>query len=496
MDANVDRALEAAAASAVQPEGEEAEAEHLLAGADTFLLLVDDQGRIRANPSGVSVSDLPDLDAVAAAARAGRDLRSGTYAGIDLRLLTVPGPATSEDDDGQGPGRTFIQAGFVLTLHEQQETQLYWTIAIVSLLGLAGAALVTWLVTRRALVPVRTAFATERRFVAAASHELRTPVAIVRASAEILEREGLVADDGRPLVADIVAETDRLGRLVGDMLALASTEAGAVSVDRRPLELVGWLTDLARRAESMVGAQGLSLRTELPGAGPLVVDADDDRLTQLRAHPGRQRHRACTRREHHHARLGSPRQHGHRSRSATRAGACRRLTASVSSNPSRGSPASDGVRRDPGSDSPSPVSWQAATRATSPSRTRPAVGPGSSCGCRWPRHVPLARYPGPLPDSRRRSRVRIAVSSSGSAWSQPQMCSAPWVTSSRSSSAGDHWTSPVWPPRPCSACSMARSTDTMMSPRSMRSAGRQHEHRPGTHPDQGVLAVMWWECGG
>ncbi len=111
--------------------------------------------------------------------------------------------------------------------------------ASLSLVGLAGAALVTWLVTRRALVPVRSAFATERRFVAAASHELRTPVAIVRASAEILDREGLVAADGQPFVTDIVSETDRMGRLVGDMLALASAEAGAVSVERHPVELVG-----------------------------------------------------------------------------------------------------------------------------------------------------------------------------------------------------------------------------------------------------------------
>ena len=125
-------------------------------------------------------------------------------------------------------GQGFVQAGFVLTFHEQQESQLLWTIAIVSLAGLAGAALVTLLVTRRALVPIRAAFATERRFVAAASHELRTPVAIVRASAEILDREELVAADGQPFVADIMSETDRMGRLVGDLLALASAEAGAV----------------------------------------------------------------------------------------------------------------------------------------------------------------------------------------------------------------------------------------------------------------------------
>ena len=48
----------------------------------------------------------------------------------------------------------------------------------------------------------------------------------------------------------------------------------------------------------------------------------------------------------------------------------------------------------------------------------------------------------------------MARSSEAVAWSQPQMCNVPWVTSRRSSSAGDQRTSPVCPPRPASACSI------------------------------------------
>lgn len=107
------------------------------------------------------------------------------------------------------------------------------TILLASVIGLLGAALVTMLVTRRALSPIRSAFATERRFVATASHELRTPVAMIRASAEILQREELVAPQGRSLVEDVITESDRLSRLVGDLLALASAEAGATASGHR-----------------------------------------------------------------------------------------------------------------------------------------------------------------------------------------------------------------------------------------------------------------------
>ena len=91
---------------------------------------------------------------------------------------------------------------------------------------------------------------------------------------------------------------------------------------------------------------------------------------------------------------------------------------------------------------------------------------------------PLGRPTGSPSSSR--SRARIAVSSAGSAWSQPQTCSVPWVTRRRSSSAGDQRMSPVCPPRPDSACSMARWTETTMSPR----CGR----RPGGSSKVGVAA--------
>jgi len=284
MDTNVDRALEVAAASVTQAStdgAEGTEAEHSQGGADTFVLILDAQGTVLANPNGVPLKDLPDTASLDAAASSGRDMRSGTYGGTDIRILTLPAPVSTGGEDNSTGGQGFVQAGFVLTLHEQQESQLLWTITVVSFAGLAGAALVTLLVTRRALVPIRAAFATERRFVASASHELRTPVAIVRASAEILDREQLVATDGQPFVADIMSETDRMGRLVGDLLALASAEAGAVDVELHRMDLVEWLSDLGRRAESMAGAHELTLRTELPDRPSVLVDADEDRLTQL-----------------------------------------------------------------------------------------------------------------------------------------------------------------------------------------------------------------------
>jgi signal transduction histidine kinase len=169
-----------------------------------------------------------------------------------------------------------------MALQHRLERQLLLAILVIGTLGVLGAMIVTLFVTQRALVPIREAFATERRFVAAASHELRTPVAIIRASAEILERERLVASGGSSLLDDILGETDRLGRLVGDLLALASAEAGALALDLAPVDLGAWFADLGRRSGAIAASRGVRLAVSPPGVvHGLDVTADRDRLDQL-----------------------------------------------------------------------------------------------------------------------------------------------------------------------------------------------------------------------
>ncbi|MFN8519898.1 MAG: HAMP domain-containing sensor histidine kinase [Chloroflexota bacterium] len=293
MDENVRRAMDGAMRSALGTDEthEDDGSSRTPAGSETFVLYLDEEGAVLGNPSRVALAGLPDGEAMAAAATSADDQRDGIYGGIPVRLLTrqVDGSdaAPSEREDGEddaedaGSRVRYVQVGFVLSLHQEQQRELSVAITAAVLLGVAGAGLVTLLVTQRALSPIREAFAAERRFVAAASHELRTPVAIIRASAEVMQREGTTTPAGETLVADIVAETDRLGRLVGDLLALASAEAGAVTVDPRPTDLGAWLDETVRRVEPMVRGRGLRLSTDVDAVRGSVVVADPDRLTQL-----------------------------------------------------------------------------------------------------------------------------------------------------------------------------------------------------------------------
>ena len=248
------------------------------AASDTFFLVLDAQGNLLSNPRRVLLAGLPDTAAVTAAAANGEDWRTVYADGAPVRLFT------QRVTDGRGGPPAYLQTGMVLSLQEVQRNEILMTILLASLLGLVGAGLVTLLVTRRALTPVRNAFAAERRFVAAASHELRTPVAVVHSLAEVLQREDLVKPEGRQMLDDMISETDRLGRLVGDLLALSAAEAGAVVVEPRQLEARSFVADLARRIGSVAEPRGLSLAIDQVGAAAtprLFMVTDADRLAQL-----------------------------------------------------------------------------------------------------------------------------------------------------------------------------------------------------------------------
>jgi signal transduction histidine kinase len=114
-----------------------------------------------------------------------------------------------------------------------------------------------------------------RRFLADASHELRTPIAALQATAETLLREQPERPRRDRLEAQLARETQRLGGLVDDLLNLARLEAQeAPSVER---------VDLTRIAQALVveaQVRAEPTRIELTHHGPAVVLGDPDALSR------------------------------------------------------------------------------------------------------------------------------------------------------------------------------------------------------------------------
>jgi two-component system OmpR family sensor kinase len=125
------------------------------------------------------------------------------------------------------------------------------------------------------LVRLRVSLERERAFVDDASHELRTPVAVLRGQLELaLAAAGRPEEVNRSLNASLT-EVDRLTRLTDDLLLLARERAGTLILRDEPLDLL----DLAGVEAHRLGPV-LGLRIEVSGE-PTVVEGDGDRLCQV-----------------------------------------------------------------------------------------------------------------------------------------------------------------------------------------------------------------------
>jgi two-component system, OmpR family, sensor kinase len=120
------------------------------------------------------------------------------------------------------------------------------------------------------------AFARQRAFVSDASHELRTPLTILRGQLEVLARQKDVSHEEVERVTRLVsAETERMERLVDDLLLLAKTEEGR-PLDRRPIELRDYVHDVFN-ALSLTADRDF----ELGAVSDVTLEADPDRLAQI-----------------------------------------------------------------------------------------------------------------------------------------------------------------------------------------------------------------------
>ncbi|MBF4600911.1 HAMP domain-containing histidine kinase [Frigoribacterium sp. VKM Ac-1396] len=116
-----------------------------------------------------------------------------------------------------------------------------------------------------------------RAFVSDAAHELRTPVAGMRAAADTLVRSPGTADERERLATHVVREAERASRLIDDMLLMARVDQG-ISLDVAPVDLgASLLADVERQR---LRRPSLDLRVVLPD-GPVVVAADAGRVSQV-----------------------------------------------------------------------------------------------------------------------------------------------------------------------------------------------------------------------
>ncbi len=160
--------------------------------------------------------------------------------------------------DEPGDGRLVLYCAFYL--------------ASVALLGCTGARLID-----RALTPAVESRKRQKQFVAAASHELRTPLAVISANIASLPEEAHNTTAAK--VAQ--AECERMSRLIGDLLLLASADADNWTIKLEPVEMDTLVLDAYEAYSPLYKRNGAVLAVSIPEERPPQIRGDAERIKQV-----------------------------------------------------------------------------------------------------------------------------------------------------------------------------------------------------------------------
>lgn len=123
-------------------------------------------------------------------------------------------------------------------------------------------------------------FAALRRFTADASHELKTPLTVVRAGVErAITRPGVPPETLAPL-EETLQEVNRMTELLDSLLTLARADEGRADLHREPVDLREILEEAGETGELLAEHAGVGIEIRLPPQ-PVVVEVDRSRMRQL-----------------------------------------------------------------------------------------------------------------------------------------------------------------------------------------------------------------------
>ena len=233
-------------------------------------------------PDGSTYGDLDEtsfslgLPHAYMAQRAGQERQTirGTVPGPGgaVRVMSIPVKRYGEF----GSVVAVVQAAQSRQAVTEPVERLIFVLVLTGLGALVLAAAGGRFMSRRAMRPVQEAFGRQRTFIADASHELKTPLTLIRADAEVLSRgidDPNKTSDNRELVDDLLGETDRMSAVLSDLLLLARLDAQKVSVSREPFDLALVISETSERFAARASAERKNLQVHHSGKLPARGDA-------------------------------------------------------------------------------------------------------------------------------------------------------------------------------------------------------------------------------
>jgi len=215
------------------------------------LVQVNEDGTIQVILNQIYALEASSLESIASDLQE-QDLFQGEVEGFNLRFL-------------RHPRSQKVLYSFVDITNERSALRSQITIALIVGVGAAVLfVLVSWFLAGWLVQPVAEVWEKHRRFVADASHELKTPLTVILSNSDMLLASHAVTDERNRLrLEDIGAESRRMRSLVEDLLTLARTDNMPVTTPPEDISLSFAVSSCALTMEPSIYDCGHSLVTDI-----------------------------------------------------------------------------------------------------------------------------------------------------------------------------------------------------------------------------------------
>ncbi|MBP5555585.1 MAG: HAMP domain-containing histidine kinase [Lachnospiraceae bacterium] len=147
---------------------------------------------------------------------------------------------------------------------------------VISLIGLMIIGCVIYFISGKAVRPIEEAGEKQKRFISDAGHEIKTPLSIIRADADVL---GMELGEDNEWISDIVKQTERLALLTNDLITLSKMEEGQTVLDMEEVDISALAEDVADSVKAPCITRKITFLSDIEGG--VRINCDKKKIYEL-----------------------------------------------------------------------------------------------------------------------------------------------------------------------------------------------------------------------
>lgn len=178
-------------------------------------------------------------------------------------------------------GSSFLKIVVLFSLNslKQQMREQRLNFVLINILAIFLLFLFSYVFTGKLLKPILENQKRQTAFIASASHEFRTPLAVILSSAECCV--DAPAEKKNKFLNNIKKEGLRMSALINDLLTLSNSDSQSFPIRKKPTELDTLLINAYESFEPLAKEKSLSLSIDLPNDTLPLCHCDPDRISQV-----------------------------------------------------------------------------------------------------------------------------------------------------------------------------------------------------------------------